>query len=72
MNKITGVCFRHSLRFRPSEQFNNNCPARYWESQAKNPNPRPLSECTCKRDFEGHLIKIDPNCLFVSGAHPNE
>lgn len=27
----TGQCFRHQARFKPSEQFDNNCPACYWE-----------------------------------------
>jgi hypothetical protein len=25
--------------------------------------------CTCHRNFEGALIKIDPNCPFVQIAH---
>lgn len=29
-----GHCFRHRLLFIPSEQFNNNCPACFWERDA--------------------------------------
>lgn len=29
-----GRCFRHHLRFTPSQEFNNNCPACYWERAA--------------------------------------
>jgi hypothetical protein len=32
-DKYTGKCYRHVLRFIPSEQFDNNCPACYWESK---------------------------------------
>lgn len=29
-----GKCYRHVLRFKPSPQFDNNCPACYWEGEA--------------------------------------
>lgn len=29
-----GRCYRHHLRFTPSEEFQNNCPACYWEHEA--------------------------------------
>lgn len=35
MKDYSGRCFRHKVRFRPSEEFNNNCPACYWEREAK-------------------------------------
>jgi hypothetical protein len=31
MAEFTGMCYRHRLRFVPSEQFGMNCPACYWE-----------------------------------------
>lgn len=30
-----GKCYRHNLRFAPSSQFDNNCPACFWESKSK-------------------------------------
>lgn len=33
MSEYTGVCYRHRLRFIPSPQFDNTCPACWHESQ---------------------------------------
>lgn len=35
-DKYTGKCYRHVLKFIPGEQFDNNCPACFWESKHQN------------------------------------
>ncbi len=34
-NQYVGHCYRHQAYFAPSPQFDNNCPACYWEHGKK-------------------------------------
>ncbi len=64
--KMTGRCFRHRTKFVPSPQFDNNCPACYWELQYSNKAAEHSVQsdgiCTCAH-VERPMVDKDGICF---------
>lgn len=54
--KYQGKCHRHFLLFQPQPQFDNNCPACYWEGQAAK--ERNFAEALQKKDGPVYIKNV--------------